>query len=142
MQSSIWDANGAIPMWGPSAMESSVMEQMSAEVGGQMDEQTDERPGEPVDVAAVSAISHLSRREHEVLQELVDGKSHEAAAQDLYISHHTFRTHVKNILTKLDAHSSIEAVSIAVCAGVRPSRLQATNPESDGSVTQDSGSTE
>jgi DNA-binding NarL/FixJ family response regulator len=118
------------------------MEQMSAEVGGQMDEQTDERPGEPVDVAAVSAISHLSRREHEVLQELVDGKSHEAAAQDLYISHHTFRTHVKNILTKLDAHSSIEAVSIAVCAGVRPSRLQATNPESDGSVTQDSGSTE
>jgi len=134
MQSDIWDANGAIPMWGPSAMEASVIEQMNMEVDGQMGEQMGERPGEPVDVAAVSAISHLSRREHEVLQELVDGKSHEAAAQDLYISHHTFRTHVKNILTKLDAHSSIEAVSIAVCAGVRPSRMSAVTEETvDGS---------
>lgn len=79
---------------------------------------------EPVDPGAVAAISHLSPRELEVLQELVDGKSHESAAQDLYISHHTLRTHVKNILTKLDAHSSIEAVSIAVCAGIRPSRVQ------------------
>jgi two-component system NarL family response regulator len=77
-----------------------------------------------------------------VLQELVDGKSHEAAAQDLYISHHTFRTHVKNILTKLNAHSSIEAVSIAVCAGVRPSRLRDANQETDGSMTPDSTSTE
>ena len=142
MQSDIWDANGAIPMWGPSAMEASVIEQMNMEVDGQMGEQMGERPGEPVDVAAVSAISHLSRREHEVLQELVDGKSHEAAAQDLYISHHTFRTHVKNILTKLDAHSSIEAVSIAVCAGVRPSRLRDANRESDDSMTPDSSSTE
>jgi DNA-binding NarL/FixJ family response regulator len=142
MQSDIWDANGAIPMWGPSAMEASVIEQMNMEVGVQMDDQTDERSGEPVDVAAVSAISHLSRREHEVLQELVDGKSHEAAAQDLYISHHTFRTHVKNILTKLNAHSSIEAVSIAVCAGVRPSRLRDANQETDGSMTPDSTSTE
>lgn len=123
MQSDIWDANGAIPMWGPSAnassMESSVLARIRTEGGIAMDGPQ----SEPVDVAAVSAISQLSRREREVLQELVDGKSHEAAAQDLYISHHTFRTHVKNILTKLDAHSSIEAVSIAVCAGVRPSRM-------------------
>lgn len=133
MQSNIWDANGAIPMWGPStaessmesstesSMESTVIERMRNEVSMHMEEPR----GEPVDVAAVSAISQLSRREREVLQELVDGKSHEAAAQDLYISHHTFRTHVKNILTKLGAHSSIEAVSIAVCAGVRPSRMHA-----------------
>ena len=123
MQSDIWDANGAIPMWGPSAnapsMESSVLARIRTEGGIAMDEPQ----SEPVDVAAVSAISQLSRREREVLQELVDGKSHEAAAQDLYISHHTFRTHVKNILTTLGAHSSIEAVSIAVCAGVRPSRM-------------------
>lgn len=78
---------------------------------------------DPVDPNAVRAIEMLSRREREVLQELVDGKSHDAAAADLYISHHTFRTHVKNILTKFGAHSSIEAVSIAVCAGMRPTRM-------------------
>lgn len=136
MQSGIWDANGAIPMWGPSArgsaMESSVLARIRNEGGIPMDEPQ----SEPVDVAAVSAISQLSRREREVLQELVDGKSHEAAAQDLYISHHTFRTHVKNILTKLGAHSSIEAVSIAVCAGVRPSRMhvaeESTEARTDG----------
>jgi predicted phosphoribosyltransferase len=48
-----------------------------------------------------------------------------------YISHHTFRTHVKNILTKLGAHSSIEAVSIAVCAGVRPSRMHVAEESSE-----------
>ena len=120
MQSNIWDANGAIPMWGPSAMESSVIERMGAGVSFQ----TDDHPSEPVDAVSLSAIAQLSPREREVLQELVDGKSHEAASQDLFISHHTFRTHVKNILTKLGAHSSIEAGSIAVCAGVRPSRMQ------------------
>lgn len=131
MQSNIWDANGAIPMWGPSttesSMESTVISGMRNEVGGVMDEPQ----AEPVDRAALSAISQLSRREREVLQELVDGKSHEAAAQELYISHHTFRTHVKNILTKLGAHSSIEAVSIAVCAGVRPSRMHAAEDADD-----------
>ena len=107
MQRDIWDANGSIPLFGSAPMI----------LGSMVDSD------EPVDPSAVRAISRLSPREHEVLQELVDGKSHEAAADDLYISQHTFRTHVKNILTKLGAHSSIEAVSIAVCAGVRPSRM-------------------
>lgn len=127
MQSDIWDVNGAIPMWGPSAMESPVITRMNAEVGMQIDD----RQGDPVDAASLTAIAQLSPREREVLQELVDGKSHEAASQDLFISHHTFRTHVKNILTKLGAHSSIEAVSIAVCAGVRPSRMYETNLHGD-----------
>jgi DNA-binding CsgD family transcriptional regulator len=108
MDSNIWDSNGAIPMWGAPTME--VVSVHRAE--------------EPVDARSVASISQLSPREREVLQELVDGRSHEAAAQDLFISPHTFRTHVKNILTKLGAHSSIEAVSIAVCAGVRPTRIQ------------------
>ena len=93
---------------------------------------------EPVDPSAVRAVEMLSRRELEVLQELVDGKSHDAAAADLFISHHTFRTHVKNILTKFGAHSSIEAVSIAVCAGMRPTRMTRSKPaEFDGGVSGD-----
>lgn len=131
MQSDIWDVNGAIPMWGPSASASSMETSVLARIRNEGGIAMDEPQGEPVDVAAVSAIAQLSRREHEVLQELVDGKSHEAAAQDLYISHHTFRTHVKNILTKLGAHSSIEAVSIAVCAGVRPSRMHVAEESSE-----------
>ena len=90
---------------------------------------------EPVDPTAVAAVELLSPREREVLQELVDGRSHEVAAEDLYISPHTFRTHVKNILTKLGAHSSIEAVSIAVCAGVRPTRMH----ENHDAPARDSG---
>lgn len=116
MQSDIWDSNGAIPMMGPAVMEVEVTESVIDH--------------EPVDPRAVAAIAQLSPREREVLQELVDGKSHEAAAQDLFISHHTFRTHVKNILTKLDAHSSIQAVSIAVCAGVRPSSMRSERAHS------------
>ncbi len=108
MQSDIWDSNGAIPLWGAPATELDARRQLD----------------EPIDAGSAAVIAQLSPREREVLQELVDGKSHDAAAQDLYISHHTFRTHVKNILTKLGAHSSIEAVSIAVCAGVRPTRVQ------------------
>ena len=115
MQREIWDANGSIPMLGPPPMRLGAMADVD----------------EPVDPSAVRAISRLSPREREVLQELVDGKSHESAADDLYISHHTFRTHVKNILTKLGAHSSIEAVSIAVCAGVRPSRMLEIGTDED-----------
>lgn len=107
MQGDIWDANGAIPMLEPPGL--------TVEMISNIDE--------PVDSSAVASIAQLSPREHEVLQQLVDGKAHEAAAADLYISQHTLRTHVKNILTKLGAHSSIEAVSIAVCAGVRPTRM-------------------
>jgi DNA-binding CsgD family transcriptional regulator len=142
MQRDIWDINGAIPMLGPTSGPS-----LDQSNGPALDHSVmtfDDGVGEeePVDPAAVVAISLLSPREHEVLQELVDGKSHDAAAEDLYISPHTFRTHVKNILTKLGAHSSIEAVSIAVCAGVRPTRMQEQTDATEhaGDETTGSGS--
>lgn len=65
-------------------------------------------------------IERLSRREREVLQELVDGHSFAQAASNLYVSRHTFRTHAKNILAKLGVHSSLEAVSVGARAGMRP----------------------
>lgn len=65
-------------------------------------------------------IDRLSRREVEVLQELVDGHSFADAAGNLFVSRHTFRTHSKNILAKLGVHSSLEAVSVAARAGMRP----------------------
>ena len=71
-------------------------------------------------------LSTLSKREREVLQELVDGYPFADAAARLFVSRHTFRTHMKNILAKFDVHSSLEAVSIGVRAGMRP---RGTDPE-------------
>ncbi len=67
-------------------------------------------------------LTTLSAREFDVVQELVDGHSTDAAAAKLYISRHTFRTHLKNISRKLGTHSSLETVSLAVEHGMRPSR--------------------
>ena len=68
-------------------------------------------------------LSTLSAREIDVVQQLVDGHSTDAASAALFISRHTFRTHVKNISRKLDTHTSLELVSLAVEYGMRPSRL-------------------
>jgi DNA-binding NarL/FixJ family response regulator len=60
----------------------------------------------------------LTGREREVLQLLAQGATTEALADRLYISKHTARSHVRNILAKLGAHSKLEAVSMALRAGL------------------------
>ena len=67
-------------------------------------------------------LQELSDRELDVVQQLVDGNSTDRGAAELYISRHTFRTHVKNIYRKLGTHSSLELVSLAVENGMRPNR--------------------
>lgn len=69
-----------------------------------------------------NGFDQLSAREIDVVQQLVDGHSTDRGAAELYISRHTFRTHVKNIYRKLGTHSSLELVSLAVEMGMRPSR--------------------
>ena len=66
-------------------------------------------------------LTNLSARELEVLQEMVNGRGPSQLAEPLYISKHTARTHVKNILSKMGVHSCLEAVSIAVSEGMAPS---------------------
>lgn len=66
----------------------------------------------------------LSTREREVLQQLVNGHGPARFAENLYISRNTARTHVKHVLSKLGAHSCLEAVSIAVHEGMRPDQLR------------------
>ncbi len=60
----------------------------------------------------------LSDREREVLGLLAAGMSTEGMAERLSLSPHTVRNHVRNILTKLGAHSKLEALSIAVRSGL------------------------
>ena len=60
----------------------------------------------------------LTRRELEVLELLVEGASGGEIADRLYVSANTVRNHVQRILTKLDAHSRLQAVAVAVQEGI------------------------
>ncbi len=60
----------------------------------------------------------LSPREWDVLRLLVAGKSNPEIAEALFIGRGTVKTHVVNILAKLQAKSRTEAVSIALHRGL------------------------
>ena len=55
----------------------------------------------------------LTRREVEVLRLLAVGVKTREAAERLHVSPATVRNHVQNVLTKLGAHSRLEAVAYA-----------------------------
>lgn len=59
-------------------------------------------------------IYRLSKREHEVLTLIVQGKSNREIAHCLTVGVSTVKKHVSNILTKLNTNSRTEAVAIAV----------------------------
>jgi DNA-binding NarL/FixJ family response regulator len=60
----------------------------------------------------------LSAREREVLGLLADGEGTSDIAERLGLSLHTTRNHVRNLMTKLGAHSRLEAVLLAARAGL------------------------
>jgi DNA-binding NarL/FixJ family response regulator len=59
-------------------------------------------------------LSRLTRREREVLALLVEGADNDVVAQRLVISPETARTHIQNILSKLDVHSRLEALALVL----------------------------
>jgi DNA-binding NarL/FixJ family response regulator len=59
-------------------------------------------------------LSRLTRREREVLALLVEGADNDLVAQHLVISPETARTHIQNILSKLDVHSRLEALALVL----------------------------
>ena len=59
-------------------------------------------------------LSRLTRREREVLALLVEGADNDIVAQRLVISPETARTHIQNILSKLDVHSRLEALALVL----------------------------
>jgi DNA-binding NarL/FixJ family response regulator len=66
----------------------------------------------------LAAVARLGPREIEVLQCIADGLTVGATSEKLGISVHTVRTHIKRILTKLDAHSRVEAVMTGLRSGL------------------------
>lgn len=63
-------------------------------------------------------LARLTSREIEVLQALAEGMATGEVARTLYISPHTVQGHVKNILSKLEVRSKLEAVTLAVREGL------------------------
>jgi DNA-binding NarL/FixJ family response regulator len=56
-------------------------------------------------------LARLTHRERQVLALLAEGADNDAIARTLVISPQTARTHIQNILTKLDVHSRLEATA-------------------------------
>jgi DNA-binding NarL/FixJ family response regulator len=60
----------------------------------------------------------LTAREREILELIAEGLTNGAIAQRLFISVNTVRNHVQSVLVKLEAHSKLEALSIAIREGL------------------------
>jgi DNA-binding NarL/FixJ family response regulator len=69
------------------------------------------------DDAARTRYGTLSQRERETLALLGNGDDAAAIADHLVISTQTARTHIQNVLRKLEVHSRLEAASFAVKHG-------------------------
>jgi DNA-binding NarL/FixJ family response regulator len=63
-------------------------------------------------------ISSLSDRESEILRCMTAGLDRSSIADRLVLSKHTVRTHIQNLMAKLDVHSALEAVAVGFAAGL------------------------
>jgi DNA-binding NarL/FixJ family response regulator len=63
-------------------------------------------------------IVRLTPRERNVLSLLIEGADNNRISQALVISPQTARTHVQNVLAKLEVHSRLEAVAFIARAGI------------------------
>lgn len=69
---------------------------------------------------ATRLIAQLTAREQQVLALMVSGLDRGGIAARLHQSPNTVRTHIRNVIVKLGCHSAIEAVAVALAAGLRP----------------------
>jgi DNA-binding NarL/FixJ family response regulator len=76
-------------------------------------------PG-PAEAPERKLIGQLTRREREVLSLMVSGLDRAGIAGRLNQSPNTVRTHIRNVTVKLGCHSALEAVAVALRAGLRP----------------------
>jgi len=82
---------------------------------------------------AFERISRLTPREIQVLRLLVDGADNEGIGRALLISPQTARTHVQNVLAKLQVHSRLEAAAFVTQRGM----LDQLGDEDSGSYRSD-----
>lgn len=73
-------------------------------------------------------LAALTTRERDVLRCMVGGLDRGATAAHLGLSLNTVRTHAQSVLNKLHVHSALEAVSVALGCGMRPTRAVIPEP--------------
>lgn len=56
----------------------------------------------------------LSEREKEILKLLIEGLSKKQIAENIFLSHHTVDSHLRNIYAKLEVHSRSSAITKAI----------------------------
>jgi two-component system NarL family response regulator len=59
-------------------------------------------------------LDGLTPRERDVLEAMVEGLSRREIAERMYLSVNTVRTHVQHVLAKLQVHTALEAVAVAI----------------------------
>ena len=60
----------------------------------------------------------LSKREMEVLELLVQGKSNGAIAQSLFLSESTIKAHLRSIMTKFEVNDRVQVAVVALRSGL------------------------
>jgi DNA-binding NarL/FixJ family response regulator len=94
-------------------------------------------------VADRMKLKALTRREGEILRQLMLGLSNKSIAANLALTVGTVKTHVKSILVKLEAASRTEAVAVAHRRGIMPeergwpsTRVRKAGSEGRSSLTE------
>ncbi len=80
-------------------------------------EEPDDSAGDPAPIADVSP-EHLTLREREVLEMMMEGLSNKEIAVHLNISAHTVKFHISSILGKLGASTRTQAAAIGLRRGL------------------------
>jgi DNA-binding NarL/FixJ family response regulator len=66
---------------------------------------------------ATQAQRMLSKREREIMDLLAQGLTGEQVAEHLFLSPETIKTHIRNAMNKLEAHTRVHAIAIALRDG-------------------------
>lgn len=66
----------------------------------------------------IQSSIHLTQREHSILILLADGHDNKTIASMLYLSEHTVRDYVSQLMTKLKAKNRTQVVAIAFQSGL------------------------
>jgi DNA-binding NarL/FixJ family response regulator len=71
----------------------------------------DERDGQSA--SGTDLLMTLTPRECEVLSYLAEGMGRREVAERMHLSPNTVRSHLQNLMGKLEVHSTLEAVALA-----------------------------